>query len=292
MKLKINSNSNNSLRIKNRKNLFSNIFNSNKKYSKSRQDFLCENSTSMKNNNENMNTVNMNNCSTLEINYNNNFFNEKKKPKRVVHSPVLIKSRNIVNKKEKLPKIIYNIKHIHQFVSMIQKNYNVFQKIKKESNARYFLSSIPGQKNKNKPCQYKEKLKNEINEVKNKKNKLLVISNNVNTWHNNQCLVKVLKLKNKKIFEDKKSESIIYRYKMNLINNENKGKILKKDKSVSTDNIFFGNNYYENKRKNSLFNNKLIASLTKSSINNISNYNNKYKRNESSRSIIVYHKNN
>jgi len=329
MKLKINSNSNNSLRIKNRKNLFSNIFNSNKKYSKSRQDFLCENSTSMKNNNENMNTVNMNYCSTLEINYNNNFFNEKKKPKRVVHSPVLIKSRNIVNKKEKLPKIIYNIKHIHQFVSMIQKNYKVFQKIKKESNARYFLSSIPGQKNKNKPCQYKEKLKNEINEVKNKKNKLLVpypfkrlqkrvrkffslskiinnqnktkvhkpsegdiISNNVNISHNNQCLVKVLKLKNKKIFEDKKSEIIIYRYKMNLINNVNKGKILKKDKSVSTDNIFFGNNYYENKRKNSLFNNKLIASLAKSSINNISNYNNKYKRNESSRSIIVYHKNN
>ena len=82
MKLKINSNSNNSLRIKNRKNLFSNIFNSNKKYSKSRQDFLCENSTSMKNNNENMNTVNMNNCSTLEINYNNNFFNEKKKTKK------------------------------------------------------------------------------------------------------------------------------------------------------------------------------------------------------------------
>jgi hypothetical protein len=214
-----------------------------------------------------------------------------------------------------------------KYVSMIEKKYKVFHEIKKEGNMSYLLSSKLGQKNTKKPYYNQEKPKNKNNDIKSKKNKLLVpypfkrlqkrirkffsvskiidqnktkehklsesvfISNNANTSLNHKCSVKVLKLKAYKLFEDKKGESNIYRYKMNLIKNFNKGKIVKKDKSVSTDNILLENNYYENKRKNSLFKNKLIASLTKSSNHNISNYNNKNKRNENSRSIIVYHKN-
>ena len=120
-----------------------------------------------------------------------------------------------------------------------------------------------------------------------------IISNNVNTSHNNQCLVKVLKLKNKKIFEDKKSESIIYRYKMNLINNVNKGKILKKDKSVSTDNIIIRRSYLNNndtQKIHTLFNNKLIASLTKNEKKFFLTTSNKTKDKDNNRNILVYYK--
>ena len=128
---------------------------------------------------------------------------------------------------------------------------------------------------------------------------IINIDNNINNKLENKHHIKVLRIKNNKPVENqKKEERNIYRNKIvNIINNHNNKKklITKKDKSVSTDNLLLlnNNNNYENKNKNSLFNNKLIAYLTrtmnnKNNINNISNIN-KNRKSQSSRSIFVHH---
>ena len=130
-------------------------------------------------------------------------------------------------------------------------------------------------------------------------NNIINIGNNINNKLENKHHIKVLRIKNNKPVENqKKEERNIYRNKIvNIINNHNNKKklITKKDKSVSTDNLLLlnNNNNYENKNKNSLFNNKLIAYLTrtmnnKNNINNISNIN-KNRKSQSSRSIFVHH---
>ena len=319
MKLKLNSVSNNSLRIRNRLNLISNIFKLSKKYNKFSKEFCVENLTSFKNNYENLNTVNMNNYTVLE--HNNNISKEKKKTNRPINSAGYIKSRN-ANKKEELPKVVSS-KQIHKFVSMLKKRHNLFNEIKKEHDSNlFFFSSMFNQKNKTKFFYNQEKTQDDTHSKKNKKNNELIPypfkrllkgeiksdnnneniinkDNNINNDNNNfknKCLVKVIRIKNNKIVENPKKEDYsIYRNKLAKINSDiSKRKIItKKDKSVSTDNIIFSkSNCSSNNKKISLFNNKLIASLTQTAnnINNISGIN-KNKRYGSSRSILIHHKN-
>ena len=342
MKLKLNSVSNNSLRIRNRLNLISNIFKLSKKYNKFSKEFCVENLTSFKNNYENLNTVNMNNYTVLE--HNNNISKEKKKTNRPINSAGYIKSRN-ANKKEELPKVVSS-KQIHKFVSMLKKRHNLFNEIKKEHDSNlFFFSSMFNQKNKTKFFYNQEKTQDDTHSIRYKKNNELIPypfkrlqkrmrnffslskiqnkknslnksikreiksdnnneniinkDNNINNDNNNfknKCLVKVIRIKNNKIVENSKKEDYsIYRNKIAKITSDiSKRKIItKKDKSVSTDNIIFSkSNCSSNNKKISLFNNKLIASLTQTgnNINNISGIN-KNKRYGSSRSILIHHKN-
>ena len=340
MKLKLNSVSNNSLRIRNRLNLISNIFKLSKKYNKFSKEFCVDNLTSFKNNYENINTVNMNNYTVLE--HNNNISKEKKKSNRAINSAGYIKSRN-ANKKEELPKVVSN-KQIHKFVTMLKKRHNLFNEIKKEHESNlFFFSSIFNQKNKTKFFYNQEKTQDDTHSIRYKKNNEIIpypfkrlqkrmrnffslskiqtkknslnksikgdiksdnnnenIINNNNKINNNsfknKCLVKVIRIKNNKIVENTKKEDYsLYRNKIAKITSEiNKGKIItKKDKSVSTDNIIYSkSNCSSNNNKISLFNNKLIASLTQTAnnINNISGIN-KNKRYGCSRSILIHQKN-
>ena len=341
MKLKLNSVSNNSLRIRNRLNLISNIFKLSKKYDKFSKEFCVDNLTSFKNNYENINTVNMNNYTVLE--HNNNISKEKKKSNRAINSAGYIKSRN-ANKKEELPKVVSN-KQIHKFVTMLKKRHNLFNEIKKEHESNlFFFSSMFNQKNKTKFFYNQEKTQDDTHSIRYKKNNEIIpypfkrlqkrmrnffslskirtkknslnksikgeiksdnnnennINNNNKINHNNsvknKCLVKVIRIKNNKMVENTKKEDYsLYRNKIAKITSEiNKGKIItKKDKSVSTDNIICSkSNCSSNNNKISLFNNKLIASLTQTAnnINNISGIN-KNKRYGCSRSILIHQKN-
>jgi hypothetical protein len=133
-------------------------------------------------------------------------------------------------------------------------------------------------------------------------NNIKINEENINYRNNNdnKYLLKIKKINNKnKIFENNKNANntkiFCNKYK-NQFNNFRKN-LLKKDKSVSTENLFCIRRNYEsdNKKINSLFNNPLIASLTNSTENKsffFKEDNNKlYKKNESNRSILVYHKN-
>ena len=134
-------------------------------------------------------------------------------------------------------------------------------------------------------------------EIKSKNNNdnIINIDNDINNKIEKKRFVKVLRIKNNKLVENQKKEDYsIYQNKIaNIIksNNIKKKLITKKDKSVSTDNfLYLNNNNFDNKKKYSLFNNKLIASLTRTmnNINNVSNIN-KIRKSQSSRSILKHH---
>ena len=332
MKLKLNISTNKTLRNKNNKDIFSRIFGNNKNNNIkniNRQNLSGDNFPLNKNNNENINLLNINNYSILEY---NNINKEKNKKKRTIHSASILRSRNISKKDDnKYPNVIYNIKHIHQFVTMIEKKYNLLNEISKDNiyNTNYFFHSkfsrniLNINKNNNEydlnkyytnanikknneliPYPFK-RLQNKIRKyfaLSKINNNIKINEENINFKNNNdnKYLLKIKKINNKnKIFENNKNANntkiFCNKYK-NQFNNFRKN-LLKKDKSVSTENLFCIRRNYEsdNKKINSLFNNPLIASLTNSTENKsffFKEDNNKlYKKNESNRSILVYHKN-
>ena len=332
MKLKLNISTNKTLRNKNNKDIFSRIFDNNKNNNIkniNRQNLSGDNFPLNKNNNENINLLNINNYSILEY---NNINKEKNKKKRTIHSASILRSRNISKKDDnKYPNVIYNIKHIHQFVTMIEKKYNLLNEISKDNmyNTNYFFHSkfsrniLNINKNNNEydlnkyytnanikknneliPYPFK-RLQNKIRKyfaLSKINNNIKINEENINYRNNNdnKYLLKIKKINNKnKIFENNKNANntkiFCNKYK-NQFNNFRKN-LLKKDKSVSTENLFCIRRNYEsdNKKINSLFNNPLIASLTNSTENKsffFKEDNNKlYKKNESNRSILVYHKN-
>ena len=332
MKLKLNISTNKTLRNKNNKDIFSRIFYNNKNNNIkniNRQNLSGDNFPLNKNNNENINLLNINNYSILEY---NNINKEKNKKKRSIHSASILRSRNISKKDDnKYPNVIYNIKHIHQFVTMIEKKYNLLNEISKDNiyNTNYFFHSkfsrniLNINKNNNEydlnkyytnanikknneliPYPFK-RLQNKIRKyfaLSKINNNIKINEENINfkNKNDNKYLLKIKKINNKnKIFENNKNANntkiFCNKYK-NQFNNFRKN-LLKKDKSVSTENLFCIRRNYEsdNKKINSLFNNPLIASLTNSTENKsffFKEDNNKlYKKNESNRSILVYHKN-
>ena len=332
MKLKLNISTNKTLRNKNNKDIFSRIFDNNKNNNIkniNRQNLSGDNFPLNKNNNENINLLNINNYSILEY---NNINKEKNKKKRSIHSASILRSRNISKKDDnKYPNVIYNIKHIHQFVTMIEKKYNLLNEISKDNmyNTNYFFHSkfsrniLNINKNNNEydlnkyytnanikknneliPYPFK-RLQNKIRKyfaLSKINNNIKINEENINfkNKNDNKYLLKIKKINNKnKIFENNKNANntkiFCNKYK-NQFNNFRKN-LLKKDKSVSTENLFCIRRNYEsdNKKINSLFNNPLIASLTNSTENKsffFKEDNNKlYKKNESNRSILVYHKN-
>ena len=332
MKLKLNISTNKTLRNKNNKDIFSRIFDNNKNNNIkniNRQNLSGDNFPLNKNNNENINLLNINNYSILEY---NNINKEKNKKKRTIHSASILRSRNISKKDDnKYPNVIYNIKHIHQFVTMIEKKYNLLNEISKDNmyNTNYFFHSkfsrniLNINKNNNEydlnkyytnanikknneliPYPFK-RLQNKIRKyfaLSKINNNIKINEENINfkNKNDNKYLLKIKKINNKnKIFENNKNANntkiFCNKYK-NQFNNFRKN-LLKKDKSVSTENLFCIRRNYEsdNKKINSLFNNPLIASLTNSTENKsffFKEDNNKlYKKNESNRSVLVYHKN-
>ena len=332
MKLKLNISTNKTLRNKNNKDIFSRIFDNNKNNNIkniNRQNLSGDNFPLNKNNNENINLLNINNYSILEY---NNINKEKNKKKRSIHSASILRSRNISKKDDnKYPNVIYNIKHIHQFVTMIEKKYNLLNEISKDNiyNTNYFFHSkfsrniLNINKNNNEydlnkyytnanikknneliPYPFK-RLQNKIRKyfaLSKINNNIKINEENINfkNKNDNKYLLKIKKINNKnKIFENNKNANntkiFCNKYK-NQFNNFRKN-LLKKDKSVSTENLFCIRRNYEsdNKKINSLFNNPLIASLTNSTENKsffFKEDNNKlYKKNESNRGILVYHKN-
>ena len=332
MKLKLNISTNKTLRNKNNKDIFYRIFDNNKNNNIkniNRQNLSGDNFPLNKNNNENINLLNLNNYSILEY---NNINKEKNKKKRSIHSASILRSRNISKKDDnKYPNVIYNIKHIHQFVTMIEKKYNLLNEISKDNmyNTNYFFQSkfsrniLNINKNNNEydlnkyytnanikknneliPYPFK-RLQNKIRKyfaLSKINNNIKINEENINfkNKNDNKYLLKIKKINNKnKIFENNKNANntkiFCNKYK-NQFNNFRKN-LLKKDKSVSTENLFCIRRNYEsdNKKINSLFNNPLIASLTNSTENKsffFKEDNNKlYKKNESNRGILVYHKN-
>ena len=140
MRLRLNQVSNKTLRNKSQMEIFSKILNNNKNNAKIRTDLSGENFISLRNNNENINLLNMNNYSILEYSNTNK---ERKKLKRNIHSASLLKTRNICKKEgQTYPNIIYNIKHIHQIFSFIEKKINSVNDISKDNvyNTYYFSS--------------------------------------------------------------------------------------------------------------------------------------------------------
>ena len=112
-------------------------------------------------------------------------------------------------------------------------------------------------------------------------------------FHKKYYLLKIKNINMNKFLENKKERINRFRNKIIKSNNYEEGNMMltKKDKSVSTENIFKGRNNNK-KRLNSLFNNQLLASLTSYSENRFFlTTGDKNKKNESIRSILVYHKN-
>jgi hypothetical protein len=340
MKLKLNISTNKTLRNKNNKDIFSRIFDNNKNNNIkniNRQNLSGDNFPLNKNNNENINLLNINNYSILEY---NNINKEKNKKKRTIHSASILRSRNISKKDDnKYPNVIYNIKHIHQFVTMIEKKYNLLNEISKDNiyNTNYFFHSkfsrniLNINKNNNEYDLNKYytnaniKKNNELipypfKRLQNKIRKYFALSKiktnfNYNSNNNkeinkeiiklpeeqiasgynfhNKYLLKIGNLKENKYVRNKKEVNNKFRNKIFKSGTYNGKKILKKDKSVSTENILLKRNN-DNKKINSLFNNKLLASLTSYSENRFfltTGDKNKKNESSSSRSILVYHKN-
>ena len=248
---------------------------------------------------------------TLEKKY--NLFNETKNQNETNHyffSSMLRQNKNNKNK------FFYNHEKTQNDSSNYMRNKKnkelipyPFKRLQKRMRNFFSLSKIKYKKMiiNNNPLKMEFKsniyndniINNNIIKNNNINNNIINIDNNINNKLENKHHIKVLRIKNNKLVENqKKEERNIYRNKIvNIINNHNNKKklITKKDKSVSTDNLLLlnNNNNYENKNKNSLFNNKLIAYLTrtmnnKNNINNISNIN-KNRKSQSSRSIFVHH---
>ena len=329
MRLRLNLVSNKTLRNKNQMEIFSKILNTNK--SKTRHELSGENINSLRSNNENLNLLNINNYSILE--YNNISNKEKKKLKRGIHSASLLRSRNMYKKEEpNYPNVIYNIKHIHQIVSFIEKKINSLNDASKDKdnvyNTNNYFSSLYNYQDHltRNGFNNKKGINNEKTELipypfkrmQNKIRKYFALSKiktnfNYNSNNNkeinkeiiklpeeqiasgynfhNKYLLKIGNLKENKYVRNKKEVNNKFRNKIFKSSTYNGKKILKKDKSVSTENILFKRNN-DNKKINSLFNNKLLASLTSYSENRFFlTTGDKNKKNESSRGILVYHKN-
>ena len=310
MRLKLNIVPHKTLRNKNQTEIFSKILNNNKskKYLRNELSEQNFNSFHVKNNNENINLLNMNNNSIIEY---NSITKEKKKPKRAIHSASLLKLRQIKKEENNYPNIIYNIKHIHQVVSFIEKKFNSLNDISKDNiyyTNNYFSSifnynnplSRNGNINNNNinniinndktennlkknneliPYPFKRlqnkirryfalsKIKTNNNNHKyntNNNNKIKLVEEPIASGYNfqNKYLLKIRKINEHKFLRNRNDVNNIYRNKIFKNNSCNGRNIIKKDKSVSTENILMRRNYNENKKYNSLFNNKLIASLT------------------------------
>lgn len=329
MRLRLNLAPNKTLRNKNQMEIFSKILNTNK--SKTRPEISGENFNSLRSNNENLNLLNVNNYSILEYNNINN--KEKKKSKRGIHSASLLRSRNMYKKEEpNYPNVIYNIKHIHQIVSFIEKKINSLNDASKDKdnvyNTNNYFSSLYNYQDQltRNGFNNKKGINNEKTELipypfkrmQNKIRKYFALSKiktnfNYNSNNNkeinkeiiklpeeqiasgynfhNKYLLKIGNSKENKYVRNKKEVNNKFRNKIFKSGTYNGKKILKKDKSVSTENILLKRNN-DNKKINSLFNNKLLASLTSYSENRFFlTTGDKNKKNESSRSILVYHKN-
>ena len=315
LKLKLSSKP---LRMKDQEDIFARLINSTKNKS-IHQELSGENYFSQKNNNnENINMININNYSLLEYNATSK---EKNKIKREIRSASLIKTRNKLKKEEiKSPNIIYSVKHIHQIVSMMEKKFNSFNDSSKDSmcNTYYFSSnfnqsqftrnSLSIKKSKifieksqndfkknNELIPYPfKRLQNKIRKyfaLSKKKEKVIKLpEEQINNFSlDNKCLLKIRRINNNnKFLENNKEICNKFRNKINVYKKRN---ILKKDKSVSTENFLFRRNYFDNKKSNCLFNNKLLAYITSSENNFFLTTDDKTKKNESNRSIMVYHKN-
>lgn len=315
LKLKLSSKP---LRMKDQEDIFARLINNTKNKS-IHQELSGENYFSKKNNNnENINMININNYSLLEYNTTSK---EKNKIKREIRSASLIKTRNKLKEEEiKSPNIIYSVKHIHQIVSMIEKKFNSFNDSSKDSmcNTYYFSSNFnQSQLTRNSLSIKKSKIFIEKSQNDFKKNNELIpypfkrLQNKIRKYFalskkkekviklpeeqinnfslDNKCLLKIRRINNNnKFLENNKEICNKFRNKINVYKKRN---ILKKDKSVSTENFLFRRNYFDNKKSNCLFNNKLLAYITSSENNFFLTTDDKTKKNESNRSIMVYHKN-
>jgi len=230
------------------------------------------------------------------------------------------------------PNVIYNIKHIHQIVSFIEKKINSLNDASKDKdnvyNTNNYFSSLYNYQDHltRNGFNNKKGINNEKTELipypfkrmQNKIRKYFALSKiktnfNYNSNNNkeinkeiiklpeeqiasgynfhNKYLLKIGNLKENKYVRNKKEVNNKFRNKIFKSGTYNGKKILKKDKSVSTENILLKRNN-DNKKINSLFNNKLLASLTSYSENRFFlTTGDKNKKNESSRGILVYHKN-
>jgi len=305
--------------MKDQEDIFTRLINSTKNKS-IHQELSGENYFSQKNNNnENINMININNYSLLEYNTTSK---EKNKIKREIRSASLIKTRNKLKKEEiKSPNIIYSVKHIHQIVSIMEKKFNSFNDSSKECMCNtYYFSSNFNQSNQltrnslsiKKSKIFIEKSQNDLKKnnelipypfkrLQNKIRKYFALSKKkekviklpeeqINNFSlDNKCLLKIRRINNNnKFLENNKEICNKFRNKINVYKKRN---ILKKDKSVSTENFLFRRNYFDNKKSNCLFNNKLLAYITSSENNFFLTTDDKTKKNESNRSIMVYHKN-
>ena len=272
MRLKLNLVPKKIMKNKNQIDTLTKIFNGNSRNNKFKNNLSGENLNLIRNNTENINFLNMNN-SIYEI---NRIKNKRKKLKRENYSASLLKGSKVYKKEENNNQnSIFNIKQIQELIpypfkrmqNKIRKYFSL-SKIKTNYNYNYFVTKLP-----------EEKIISDFN------------------IHKKNYLMKIRNINVNKFLENKKEKINRFRnkiYKSNNYDGRNMT-ITKKDKSVSTENLFLGRNNNE-KRINSLFNNQLLASLTTSFDNKFFyTTDNKEKdknknKNENNRGIFVYHK--
>ena len=157
MKLKLGHSTNKTLGINNQREIFENIFEKEKNIPINNNNLSGENLIHMKNN-ENINLLNMNNCSILEY----NDIKQKNSKKKGIHSASKIKTRSYKAKEvNKSLNLIYNIKQIHQIISIIQKKINSLNDISKDNNinnvSNFNFSSIISNSSYNNQLHYRNK---------------------------------------------------------------------------------------------------------------------------------------
>ena len=375
MKLKLGHSTNKTLGINNQREIFENIFEKEKNIPMNNNNLSGENLIHMKNN-ENINLLNMNNCSILEY----NDIKQKNSKKKGIHSASRIKTRSYKAKEvNKSLNLIYNIKQIHQIISIIQKKINSLNDISKDNNinnvSNFNFSSIISNSSynnqlhyRNKENQkfrknfdslkssrtfvnskndyfssYKDNKENNTNanlkkrdlipypfkRLQNKIRKYFSLCKNYHSNCNNnnnnnniklfeehtpaptpsptpnptppssinypkncQYLLKIKRVKENNFLEKRNEKLNIYGTKIFRNNIYNSRNIIKKDKSVSTDNIIIRSylNNNDTQKIHTLFNNKLIASLTKNEKKFFLTTSNKTKDKDNNRNILVYYK--
>lgn len=293
MRLKLNSVSNKMMKSKNKIDELSKLFNRNSRNKKLRNNLSGDNFNLLRDNTENINFLNMNN-SIYDI---KSIKNKTKNLKRETYSASLLKGRKF-NKKEENNKLkmIYNVKQIHQIVSFFEKKLNLLNESSKDYilNSNYFSSNFNNKEQFKRNCfNSKKNIDNEkidfkknielipypFKRMQNKIRKYFSLSKSKTNYnitklpeeniisdfnfHKKYYLLKIKNINVNKFLENKKERINRFRNKIIKSNNYEEGNMMltKKDKSVSTENIFKGRNNNE-KRLNSLFNNQLLASLT------------------------------
>ena len=105
-------------------------------------------------------------------------------------------------------------------------------------------------------------------------------------------MLKIKRVKENNFLEKRNEKLNIYGTKIFRNNIYNSRNIIKKDKSVSTDNIIIRSylNNNDTQKIHTLFNNKLIASLTKNEKKFFLTTSNKTKDKDNNRNILVYYK--